>query len=98
MGTNRIVDHALYGEHIPLKCKNHSDKRWSTKNIGFIGYRTVFYNLYNVYGMGPECDCKPGCLIPLTAKEARGETSARVRSRARTLARAREEEERKKNE
>lgn len=53
----RIVDYAEYGQHIPLRCKKHPDKRWSTKNIAPIGCRKICYNLYSVEGMGPECDC-----------------------------------------
>lgn len=47
--------------HIPLRCKNHPEKRWSTKNIGFIGARSIFYARGWGYGddanMGHECDC-----------------------------------------
>lgn len=70
---DRIVDYVEHGQHISLKCKNHPNKRWSTKNILYIGARTVFYNLTMVSGMGPECDCPIDDLIPLTAKEAKKE-------------------------
>ncbi len=69
----KIVDYADYGVHIPLKCKNHPDKRWSTKNILYIGARTLFYNLHRHKEMGPECDCSISDLISLTAKEAKAE-------------------------
>jgi hypothetical protein len=43
-----------YGVHISLRCKNHPDLRWSTKNISYIGARSVFYQ----EGLsGPECPC-----------------------------------------
>lgn len=53
----RIVDTADYGQHIALTCVNHLDKRWSTKNIAPIGARSLFYNLHDEIGMGPECPC-----------------------------------------
>lgn len=61
----RIVAHAEYGRHIALTCINHPEKRWSTKNIGGIGSRTIFYNLQCEDGMGEECDCPIHCLRPL---------------------------------
>jgi hypothetical protein len=68
-----IVDWALYGEHIPLRCKNHPDKRWSTKNIGGIGARSLFYNLMMKPGMGSECPCSISLLEPLSLEEAQAE-------------------------
>ena len=53
----RITELAEYGQHIKLYCRNHPNKAWSTKNIAPLGCRTIFYNLRNVGGMGPECDC-----------------------------------------
>ena len=52
-----------YGRHIALTCKNHPDKRWSTKNIAPIGARNIFYNLTCAKNMGPECDCPATDLI-----------------------------------
>ena len=69
MIDDRIVDYKGRGVHIPITCKNHPKKRWSTKNIEYIGARTVFYNLHNVPGMGPECECKLSDLRPLTTEE-----------------------------
>ena len=37
----RIVDWADYGRHIPLKCKV-CGKKFHTKNIDYIGARTIF--------------------------------------------------------
>jgi len=54
---DRICPHHKYGEHIELSCRKHPDKKWSTKNISCIGARHIFYNLFNVPDMGPECDC-----------------------------------------
>lgn len=31
------------GVHISLRCKNHPNLRWSTKNIGWIGARSIFF-------------------------------------------------------
>ncbi len=46
-----------YGEHIALKCVNHPEKKWSTKNIEYIGARSIFYEGFNNKNMGLECDC-----------------------------------------
>ena len=62
---SRIIDTAPYGRHIALRCKNHPDLRWSTKNIAPIGSRTIFYNLFNVLEMPGECDCKLSDLEPV---------------------------------
>jgi len=64
----RLIDIAPYGQHIALTCRNHPNLRWSTKNISPIGARTLFYNLRNVQGMGPECDCSIRDLIVLESK------------------------------
>ena len=60
-----ICEHTPYGEHIVLKCVNHPEKRWSTKNIGWIGDRSIFYK--NSWGeikeMGVECDCPSSDLV-----------------------------------
>lgn len=32
-----------YGVHIALTCANHPELRWHTKNIDFIGARSIFY-------------------------------------------------------
>jgi hypothetical protein len=40
--------------HIVLRCRNHPEKVWHTKNIPG---RSVFYNLYDDPKMGPECPC-----------------------------------------
>ena len=57
MGDDRMTD--LYPDtgHIPLRCKNHPEKRWSTKNISHIGARSIFYNLFHDPDMGDECTC-----------------------------------------
>ena len=48
-----------YGQHIALTCKNHPDLRWSTKNIEFIGARSIFY----FSDTKPECSCSGNNLI-----------------------------------
>lgn len=63
MPEDMICPNHDYGEHIDLTCKNHPDKLWSTKNIAPIGCRTLFYNLYWDYNMGPECDCPVSNLV-----------------------------------
>ncbi len=73
MNDDRIVNYADYGIHIPLRCKNHPDKRWSTKNIIGVGARNIFYNLHETSGMGKECACSISDLIPLTVEEAKAE-------------------------
>lgn len=64
-GTGRIITTADYGRHIALRCKNHPNQRWSTKNIAPIGCRTVFYNLDGNPAMGPECNCSARDLEPV---------------------------------
>lgn len=63
MNDGRITKKAQYGRHIALTCKNHPDKRWSTKNIGYIGARTIFYNLSVEPDMGEECSCSTSDLL-----------------------------------
>ncbi len=61
----RIVNWQVYGQHIPLTCKNHPKLRWNTKNIYPIGCRTIFFNcVYQVAG-ARECDCTARDLIPI---------------------------------
>ncbi len=67
---NRIVDHAPYGRHIALRCKNHPHLRWSTKNIDYIGARTIFYSLMQGDPKEPECSCPASDLEPVPAENA----------------------------
>ncbi len=53
MHESRICKHEEYGRHISLRCKNHPDLLWSTKNIDSIGCRSIFYLTKDI----PECDC-----------------------------------------
>lgn len=55
----RIDKTQPYGVHIALTCKNHPDLRWSTKNIGYIGSRSIFYRTTRQ----PECSCPAADLI-----------------------------------
>jgi hypothetical protein len=57
--TETIDPSQPYGQHIALTCKNHRNLRWSTKNIGWIGARSVFYFSDAL----PECDCPFSDLI-----------------------------------
>lgn len=48
-----------WGQHIELTCKNHPDLRWSTKNIDYIGARSIFYSTWKI----EECACSARDLI-----------------------------------
>ena len=50
-----------YGQHIALTCVNHQDLRWSTKNIGWIGARSIFYS--GRFDGQAECSCSIRDLI-----------------------------------
>lgn len=66
---DKIVAWADYGQHIPLRCKVHPNMRWSTKNIGGIGARSIFYSGEIVNGQldssVPECNCSSLELEPV---------------------------------
>lgn len=54
---DRITKKRPRGQHIPLQCKNHPNAKYHTKNIDFIGARTIFRN-------GDEdCNCPTGDLV-----------------------------------
>lgn len=57
--NNTIDPNQPYGQHIALTCKNHPELRWSTKNIDFIGARSIFYFSQTK----AECDCSARDLI-----------------------------------
>jgi hypothetical protein len=48
-----------YGHHIALTCRNHPSLRWSTKNIDFIGARSLFF----LTPATLECPCPASDLI-----------------------------------
>lgn len=52
---NTIDPEQPYGQHIALTCRNHPELRWNTKNIGWIGARSIFYG-GNPFD-GSECPC-----------------------------------------
>lgn len=53
--SKSIDDSQEYGSMIALTCKNHPELTWRTKNIDYIGARTIFFHLSeNLY---QECDC-----------------------------------------
>lgn len=54
----RICKKHPYGQHIALSCKNHPELRWSTKNIEYIGARSIFW----LSMLGNECPCSPADL------------------------------------
>jgi len=58
-----IVHTAPYGEHIPLTCRNHPELRWHTKNIDYVGARSIFYSTGSLLKYGIECDCPFSDLI-----------------------------------
>ena len=66
---DRITPQFPRGRHIELYCINHPEKRWSTKNIGYIGARSIFYNLNDDPEMGPECDCKCCDMRPIVCPD-----------------------------
>ena len=51
----KIVAWAEYGRHIPLRCKIHSEFNFNTKNLDYIGARTIF---------GSGCSCSISLLEP----------------------------------
>jgi hypothetical protein len=61
--NGRIVPWSNSG-HIALYCVNHPHLRWSTKNISYIGARSVFFDLFNK-AQEPECACNLSCLRPV---------------------------------
>lgn len=71
MNDGRITDKVEYGRHISLTCRNHPDLRWSTKNIDFIGARSIFYYGSATGQFVPECSCHASDLIvnPVQRKE-----------------------------
>jgi hypothetical protein len=52
---DKIVPWAEYGRHIQLKCKLHPEFQFNTKNLDYIGARTIF---------GSGCDCSISLLEP----------------------------------
>jgi hypothetical protein len=65
-----------------LTCVDHEHMVWSTKNLGFIGARSIFMRgllTKQGYYIGPitaakglECDCPVSLLRPMTAEEIEG--------------------------
>jgi hypothetical protein len=49
-----------WGAHIALTCRNHPDLRWSTKNISYIGARSIFFSDHD---LSKECDCSARDLV-----------------------------------
>lgn len=43
LSDDRILKNHERGAHIALTCRNHPNLRWTTKNIGFIGARSIFF-------------------------------------------------------
>jgi len=60
---HKIVDWADYGVHIKLRCRDHHDVRYSTKNIAPIGARSLFH----ITGT-PDCKCSGLLLEPVPQK------------------------------
>jgi hypothetical protein len=58
--TDTIDPSQPWGQHIALTCKNHPDLRWSTKNISYLGARSIFYTSWQT---APECACPMSDLI-----------------------------------
>lgn len=75
-GDGRIIKSRPYGQHISLACRNHPNMRWSTKNIGNIGSRSIFYvgqvgpdGTITQDHFTPECSCSAADLYPVHANE-----------------------------
>ena len=51
--TTTIDPSEAYGQHILILCRNHPDLRWHTKNIDYIGARSIFF----VWAEKAECTC-----------------------------------------
>lgn len=61
--TQTIDPDQPYGEHILLKCAKHPWLRWHTKNIDFIGARTLFFKgSVNPDEAPEECPCSTSFL------------------------------------
>jgi hypothetical protein len=52
-----------YGEHIALTCRNHPELTWTTKNIDFIGARSIFFASGRTAPYPDECSCSARDLI-----------------------------------
>lgn len=59
-----ICSNSPYGQQITIKCVNHPEKKWTTKNICNIGARSIFYKDWgNNPSIGQECNCPMDDLI-----------------------------------
>lgn len=58
--THTIDPEQEYGAHIALTCRNHPELSWHTKNIDYIGARSIFFS---DWGKATECDCPVRDLI-----------------------------------
>lgn len=58
-GGEKICAQCEYGEHIELRCRKHLDLVWHTKNIGYIGGRSIFFDLDGTCQKAnkTKCDC-----------------------------------------
>lgn len=59
--TCTIDPNQRYGEHISLTCRNHPNLHWHTKNIDYIGARSLFFTGW-AEGL-TECPCPISDLI-----------------------------------
>lgn len=53
--TETIDPDQPYGQHIALTCRNHPELRWNTKNISYIGARSIFFA--SARQGATECSC-----------------------------------------
>lgn len=58
------IDPSVNTEHVELTCRNHPELRWFTKNIDFIGARSIFFQPGSDYSV-KECDCPINDLVLL---------------------------------
>lgn len=61
--NNTIDPRYRYGAHIDLTCRLHPHLTWNTKNIDYIGARTIFFRGWDK-GL-TECQCSLRHLIPV---------------------------------
>ena len=63
-GSDKIDSRA--GNHAILTCEDHPELRWHTKNIGYIGARSIFFSSGRI---ADECPCPCSKLRILTDEE-----------------------------
>ena len=62
---DKKIDPTCDKSHVSLTCKNHPDLLWYTKNIGYIGARSIFFDVAigDHTRIMQECDCPTSDLV-----------------------------------